>query len=50
MAGVAAPTHKVLVIFDRFLSSQGLSPYTVDSYADSDYKIIPEYEGTELEM
>ena len=25
-----------------------MSPYTVDSYADSDYKIIPEYEGTEL--
>ena len=48
IAGVAEPTHKVLVIFDRFLSSQGLSPYTVDSYPDGDYKIIPEYEGTEL--
>ena len=39
IAGVAEPTHKVLVIFDRFLSSQGLSPYTVDSYPDGDYKI-----------
>ena len=46
--GVAEPTHKILVVFDRFLSSQGASPYTVDSYAESDYKIIPSYEGTEL--
>ncbi len=47
-AGVAAPTHKLLVIFDRFFTSNGTNPYTVDSYAEPDYKIIPSYEGTEL--
>ncbi|AGH26134.1 hypothetical protein CPMG_00033 [Prochlorococcus phage MED4-213] len=47
-AGVAAPTHKVLVIFDRFFTSNGTNPYTVDSYDASDYKIIPSYEGTQL--
>ena len=47
-AGVAAPTHKLLVIFDRFFTSNGINPYTVDSYAAEDYKIIPSYEGTEL--
>ena len=47
-AGVAAPTHKLLVIFDRFFTSNGTNPYTVDSYAADDYKIIPSYEGTEL--
>ena len=36
-AGVAAPTHKLLVIFDRFFTSNGTNPYTVDSY---DAKII----------
>tara|TARA_B100000902_G_scaffold399804_1_gene472650 strand:+ start:32 stop:6691 length:6660 start_codon:yes stop_codon:yes gene_type:complete len=47
-AGVAAPTHKLLIIFDRFFTSNGVNPYTVDSYAASDYKIIPSYEGTQL--
>ena len=47
-AGVAAPTHKILVIFDRFFTSNGTNPYTVDSYDASDYKIIPSYEGTQL--
>ena len=47
-AGVAAPTHKLLVIFDRFFTSNGTNPYTVDSYDPDDYKIIPSYEGTEL--
>ena len=27
-AGVAAPTHKLLVIFDRFFTSNGTNPYT----------------------
>ena len=47
-AGVAPPTHKLLVIFDRFFTSNGINPYTVDSYPESDYNIIPSYEGTEL--
>ena len=46
--GVAAPTHKILVVFDRFFTSNGINPYTVDSYDETDYKIIPSYEGTEL--
>ncbi len=46
--GFANPTHKLLIIFDRFFTSNGVNPYTVDSYADGDYKIIPSYEGTEL--
>jgi len=46
--GFAQPTHKILVIFDRFFTSNGVNPYTVDSYADDEYKIIPSYEGTEL--
>jgi len=47
-SGFSAPTHKLLVIFDRFFTSNGINPYTVDSYADDEYKIIPSYEGTEL--
>ena len=47
-AGFTAPTHKVLVIFDRFFTSNGINPYTVDSYTESDYKIIPSYDGMEL--
>ena len=31
-SGYAAPTHQVLVVFDRFLTTTGISPYTVDSY------------------
>jgi hypothetical protein len=46
--GFANPTHKILVIFDRFFTSNGVNPYTVDSYSAADYKIIPSYEGTEL--
>ena len=47
-SGYAAPTHQVLVIFDRFLTTTGISPYTVDSYPTADYKIIPNYDGQEL--
>ena len=47
-AGTSAPTHKILVIFDRFFTSNGTNPYTVDSYDEADYKIIPSYEGSEL--
>jgi len=47
-SGYAAPTHQVLVIYDRFLTTAGINPYTVDSYDTADYKIIPSYEGTEL--
>ena len=47
-AGFAAPTHKIIIIFDRFLTTNGVSPYTVDSYPTSEYKIIPSYEGDEL--
>ena len=46
--GFAAPTHKILVIFDRFFTSNGVNPYTVDSYTADDYKIIPTLEGEEL--
>ena len=46
--GVGAPTHKILVVFDRFFTSNGTNPYTVDSYDANDYKIIPSYEGTQL--
>ena len=44
----AAPTHQVLVIFDRFLTTAGINPYTVDSYAEVDYKIIPTYDEQPL--
>ena len=47
-AGFAAPTHKIIIIFDRFFTSNGINPYTVDSYPTSEYKIIPSYEGDEL--
>ena len=47
-SGFAAPTHQILIIFDRFLTSSGINPYTVDSYATADYKIIPKYDGEEL--
>ncbi|BCU95382.1 MAG: hypothetical protein CM15mV8_2260 [Caudoviricetes sp.] len=46
--GVANPTHKLLIIFDRFFTSDGINGYTVDSYAAEDYNIIPEYSGTPL--
>ena len=42
-SGFTAPTHRVFVIFDRWLTTSGISPYTVDSYSTSEYKIIPRY-------
>ncbi len=47
-SGYIAPTHRVFVIFDRFLTTSGISPYTVDSYPTSEYKIIPEYNEQSL--
>ena len=47
-AGFAAPTHQLLIIFDRFLTTNGINPYTVDSYATADYKLIQDYEGKAL--
>ena len=47
-SGYAAPTHQMLVIYDRFLTTAGINPYTVDSYDTADYKIIPNYDGEEL--
>ena len=46
--GFAAPSHKLVVIFDRFSTSDSVNPYTVDSYSTDDYKIIPSYNGVEL--
>ena len=46
--GYTAPTHRVFVIFDRFLTTSGTGFYTVDSYPDSEYKEIPSYNGTAL--
>ena len=43
--GFSAPTHRVFVIFDRFLTTSGESFYSVDSYSTDDYKIIPEYDN-----
>ena len=42
-AGYAEPTHQVFIIFDRFLTTAGVNPYTVDSYPTEDYKIIPTF-------
>ena len=47
-AGFTAPTHKILVIFDRFLTTSGTGFYTVDSYPASEYKEIPSYLGLPL--
>ena len=47
-AGFTAPTHKILVIFDRFLTTSGSGFYTVDSYPASEYKEIPSYLGLPL--
>ena len=47
-SGYAAPTHQMIVIYDRFLTTAGINPYTVDSYDTDDYKIIPNYDGEEL--
>jgi hypothetical protein len=46
--GYTAPTHRIFVIFDRFLTTSGTGFYTVDSYPDSEYKEIPSYNGVEL--
>jgi len=46
--GYTAPTHRVFVIFDRFLTTSGTGFYSVDSYPDSEYKEIPAYGGTQL--
>ena len=47
-SGVANPTHKLLIIFDRFFTSNGINGYTVDSYEEGDYNIIPTFEGIPL--
>ena len=47
-SGYSAPTHRILVIFDRFLTTSGTGFYSVDSYPSEDYKIIPQYAGTQL--
>ena len=47
-AGYTAPTRRLYVIVDRFLTTSGINPYTVDSYATSEYKIIPGYADDEL--
>ncbi len=47
-SGYTAPTHRVFVILDRFLTTSGINPYTVDSYPGADYKIIPEYDEQPL--
>ena len=41
--GYAEPTNRIYIIFDRFLTTAGINPYTVDSYPTEDYKIIPEF-------
>ena len=46
--GYTAPTHRLYVIVDRFLTTAGVNPYTVDSYPTSEYKIIPSYDNQEL--
>ena len=38
--GFSAPTHRVFVIYDRFLDIWRKF-YSVDSYSNSEYKIIP---------
>ena len=40
-AGYAAPTRRILVIFDRFQTTSGDGFYSVDSYSTEDYKEIP---------
>ena len=42
-AGYAAPTRRILVIFDRFDTTSGDGFYTVDSYSSEDYKEIPTF-------
>ena len=47
-AGYTAPTHRLYVVVDRFLTTSGVNPYTVDSYATSEYKIIPKFDEDNL--
>jgi len=47
-AGYTAPTHRLYVVVDRFLTTSGVNPYTVDSYATSEYKIIPKFDDENL--
>ena len=42
-AGYAAPTRRILVIFDRFQTTSGDGFYSVDSYSTEDYKDIPTF-------
>ena len=42
-AGYAAPTRRILVIFDRFQTTSGDGFYSVDSYSAEDYKEIPTF-------
>ena len=46
--GYTAPTRRLFVIVDRFLTTSGINPYTVDSYPSSEYKIIPDYDDANL--
>ena len=47
-AGYTAPTKPLYVIVDRFLTTSGSNPYTVDSYQTSEYKEIPNYNSENL--
>ncbi len=46
--GYAAPTRRILVIFDRFATTSGDGFYSVDSYSSEDYKDIPTFGETSL--
>jgi len=43
-SGYSPVSHKLLVIFDRFVTTGGDGFYTVDSYSSDVYKEIPEFE------
>ena len=47
-AGYAAPTRRILVIFDRFQTTSGDGFYSVDSYSTEDYKEIPSFGDVSL--
>ena len=42
-SGYAAPTRRMIVIFDRFDTTSGEGFYSVDSYSTADYKDIPSF-------
>ena len=46
--GYTAPTKPLYAIVDRFLTTSGNNPYTVDSYQTAEYKEIPEYDDANL--